>query len=153
MRSALLAGIAALTLAAGCGGDDDGRDAATSPTDAFTSGFVTGPQRPSGELEPLYKGDRAPREPAGLPAGTPRVVTQAGCLACHQLGTAGNSGPGNNLTAIGARRTASQIRRSLLAPSAPMPSYRQLPRAQLDTLVDYLAGLRDRDCPGTSDCG
>ena len=85
-----------------------------------------------------------------------RVFTGAGCLACHQLGERGNSGPGDNLAGLGARKSRAQIRRALLNPKAPMPSYRQLSPANLDALVTYLASLRDSgagNCPDGSDCG
>jgi menaquinol-cytochrome c reductase cytochrome b/c subunit len=81
-----------------------------------------------------------------------RVLTGAGCLACHQIGERGNSGPGDNLDGVGTRKTPAQIRTALLNPEAPMPSYRQLSPANLDALVAYLASLRG-DCPEGSDCG
>jgi len=46
---------------------------------------------------------------------------------------------------------ASAIRRSLIDPPPPMPSY-EGPRDKLDALVAYLSSLRD-DCPDGSDCG
>jgi mono/diheme cytochrome c family protein len=147
MRGAPLACLVVVALA-GCGGDD-GRGGGTT---TFGSGFVRSPQLPAEELERAYT-TGMPSHPEG-PAGAPSVLVQAGCLACHQIATSGNSGPGNTLSAIGTRRTASQIRRSLLGGApAPMPSFRALPRAKLDALVAYLAALGDRDCPGTSDCG
>ena len=99
---------------------------------------------------------------AGTTATTPvrisgeRVFTGAGCLACHQLGDRGNSGPGDNLAGLGARKSRTQIRRAMLNPKAPMPSYRQLSPANLDALVTYLASLRDSgggSCPDDADCG
>ena len=99
---------------------------------------------------------------AGTTATTPtpalsgeRVLTGAGCLACHQLGERGSGGPGDNLAGIGARRSPAEIRRALLDPEPPMPSYRQLSRPNLDALVAYLATLREggADCPDGSDCG
>jgi mono/diheme cytochrome c family protein len=97
-------------------------------------------------------------EPADKTATTPtpisgeRVLTGAGCLACHQIGARGNGGPGDSLDGIGARRSPAQIRRALLKPEPPMPSYRQLSPANLDALVAYLGSLRG-DCPEGSDCG
>ena len=85
-----------------------------------------------------------------------RVLTGAGCLACHQIGERGNSGPGDSLAGVGARKSPAQIRRALLNPEAPMPSYRQLSPANLDALVTYLASLRDSgggNCPDEADCG
>ena len=99
-----------------------------------------------------------PARTAPAPAGGARLVAAFGCLACHQLGSEGNSGPGNNLTGIGARRSRAEIRRALLDPKAPMPSYRALPREQLDDLVAYLSALRGSSpggepCPDGADCG
>jgi mono/diheme cytochrome c family protein len=82
-----------------------------------------------------------------------RVIAGAGCLACHQLGERGRPGPGDNLDAIGSRRTPAQIRRALLSPKAPMPSYRRrLSQTNFDALVAYLASLHG-DCPAGGDCG
>jgi hypothetical protein len=108
MRRAPLACLVVVALA-GCGGDD-GRSAGTT---TFGSGFVRSPQLPAEELEPTYT-TGMPRHPEG-PPGAPSVLVQSGCLACHQIGTSGNSGPGNNLSAIGSRRSASQIRRALVS--------------------------------------
>src|SRR5204862_5077291 len=88
---------------------------------------------------------------AAEPNDGKRVVLASGCLACHQIGSEGNSGPGNNLSGIGARRSAAQIRGALLHATAPMPSYRELPRAQLDDLVAYLSALRG-GAPGDPPC-
>ncbi|HEV7805097.1 MAG TPA: cytochrome c [Solirubrobacteraceae bacterium] len=91
---------------------------------------------------------------ASLIAAERRAVTDAGCLACHQIGPRGNSGPGSNLDAIGDRLPRSAIRRSLLDAAAPMPSYGQLPPERLDAIVAYLSSLRDgASCPDDRDCG
>ncbi len=88
-----------------------------------------------------------------------RVFERSGCLACHQLGSEGNSEPGNNLTGIGGRRSPAEIRRSIVDAPNPMPSYRRLGRERLDDLVAYLSALRggssagDPPCPDGSDCG
>jgi mono/diheme cytochrome c family protein len=121
-----------LTVAfAGCGGSD-GNHAATIAT------------IPSGTK-------RATAAPEQIAAGG-RVVTDSGCLACHQIGNLGQSGPGSNLTGIGERRTPAEIRRGLLNAPAPMPPYNHLSRDRLDALVAYLSSLRDA-CPDGSDCG
>ena len=78
---------------------------------------------------------------ANLEAGQ-TVVNQSGCGACHKFGEAGNSGPGPNLTHIGAKLPAAAIERTLINPTAPMPSYRDLPKEKFDALVQYLASLR-----------
>lgn len=102
-------------------------------------------------------GDAEPAATAPADDGR-RVILASGCLACHQIGSEGNSGPGNNLSGIGGRRSAAQIRGALLNATAPMPSYRSLPRTQLDDLVAYLSGLRGdaaggAPCPDGADCG
>ena len=83
----------------------------------------------------------------GLPpvAGAERgrqVVAQNGCLACHRIGGTGNAGPGPQLDEVGQRLPASAIRRLLVNPTPPMPSYRELPPDDLAALTRYLAGLR-----------
>ena len=70
------------------------------------------------------------------------VVAQSGCLACHKIGENGNDGPGPNLTDIGDRLLPGAIRRTLENPTAPMPSFRNLPTQKKDDLVAFLASLR-----------
>src|SRR5919197_1236153 len=70
------------------------------------------------------------------------VANQSGCGACHKFGEAGNAGPGPALGKIGARLPRDAIARTLRNPTAPMPSYRNLPPDKFNALVDYLAGLR-----------
>jgi ubiquinol-cytochrome c reductase cytochrome b subunit/menaquinol-cytochrome c reductase cytochrome b/c subunit len=70
------------------------------------------------------------------------VANQAGCGACHQFGEAGNDGPGPPLDKIGEQLPREAIARTLRSPTAPMPSYRDLPPEQFNALVDYLAALR-----------
>jgi ubiquinol-cytochrome c reductase cytochrome b subunit/menaquinol-cytochrome c reductase cytochrome b/c subunit len=79
--------------------------------------------------------------PASLIAGQ-QVVNQSGCGACHKFGDAGNSGPGPNLTKIGDRLPREAIVRTLRNPTAPMPSYQDLPPKKFNALVDYLSALR-----------
>jgi menaquinol-cytochrome c reductase cytochrome b/c subunit len=69
------------------------------------------------------------------------VAAQSGCLACHKIGENGNSGPGPNLTEIGKRLPAPAIRRTLDNPTAPMPSFRDLPPRKKNDLVAFLAQL------------
>jgi quinol---cytochrome c reductase cytochrome c subunit, bacillus type len=69
------------------------------------------------------------------------VAAQSGCLACHKIGENGNSGPGPNLTTIGARLPAAAIRRTLENPTPPMPSYRDLPSQKKSDLVAFLSQL------------
>ncbi len=138
MRIASLACLAAMALAGCGGGDGDNGDTARTP-----STDTTAMARPPGP------GPGARPDPQ-LVAGR-RVLEQSGCLACHQIGATGNSGPGNNLEGIGARRTPAQIERALTDSPAPMPSFAALPSARRDALVAYLAALRG--CPEGSDCG
>jgi ubiquinol-cytochrome c reductase cytochrome b subunit/menaquinol-cytochrome c reductase cytochrome b/c subunit len=56
-----------------------------------------------------------------------KVVAQSGCLACHKIGDNGNSGPGPDLTHIASRLYSQGIARTLVNPTAPMPSFRNLP--------------------------
>jgi menaquinol-cytochrome c reductase cytochrome b/c subunit len=74
-----------------------------------------------------------------------QVAAASGCLACHKLGDNGNSGPGPELTHIGARLPRLAIARTLINPTSPMPSFASL-RAQSPTrfnaLVDFLGSLR-----------
>src|SRR6476619_6776987 len=55
-----------------------------------------------------------------------QVVPQSGCLACHKIGENGNDGPGPPLTEIGSRLPAQAIARTLVNPTAPMPSFQSL---------------------------
>jgi menaquinol-cytochrome c reductase cytochrome b/c subunit len=73
------------------------------------------------------------------------VTAQAGCLACHKIGENGNAGPGPNLTKVGERLPREAIARTLVNPTAPMPSFAGLQRddpQQFDNLVDFLSQLR-----------
>jgi hypothetical protein len=71
------------------------------------------------------------------------VLAQTGCLACHRLGENGNAGPGPDLTHIGSKRSAAAIERAIINPTAPMPSFRNLPKPKLRALVTFLALLRE----------
>jgi quinol---cytochrome c reductase cytochrome c subunit, bacillus type len=70
------------------------------------------------------------------------VANQSGCGACHKFGEAGNSGPGPDLSKIGQRLAPAAIARTLRSPTAPMPSYKDLPPDKFNALVEYLAALR-----------
>jgi quinol---cytochrome c reductase cytochrome c subunit, bacillus type len=69
------------------------------------------------------------------------VTAQSGCLACHKIGENGNDGPGPHLTDIGAKLPKAALRRTLDNPTAPMPSFRNLPEEKKAALVDFLAQL------------
>jgi menaquinol-cytochrome c reductase cytochrome b/c subunit len=70
------------------------------------------------------------------------VVAQSGCLACHKIGENGNDGPGPHLTDIGSKLQPAAIRRTLDNPTAPMPSFRNLPAAKKNALVAFLSQLQ-----------
>jgi hypothetical protein len=70
------------------------------------------------------------------------VAAQSGCMACHKFGHNGNDGPGPHLTDIGARLPRQAIARTLINPTAPMPSYQDLPEEKRDALVEFLSQLR-----------
>lgn len=70
------------------------------------------------------------------------VVAQSGCLACHKIGENGNAGPGPNLTHIASRLPRYGIARTLVNPTAPMPSFRNLPPQKFQAVVNFLAQLK-----------
>jgi len=107
-------------------------------------------------LLPFY--DRGPeRRPERRPIATPaavvqaggsqlaeyeagkKVVAQSGCLACHKIGENGNAGPGPNLTHIASRIPRQAIARTLVNPTAPMPSFKNLPPKKFAAIVNFLA--------------
>jgi ubiquinol-cytochrome c reductase cytochrome b subunit/menaquinol-cytochrome c reductase cytochrome b/c subunit len=73
------------------------------------------------------------------------VVGESGCLACHQIGDAGNNGPGPPLTHIGKILSPGQIASTLRNPTAPMPSFQGLAKAhpkEFENLVQFLSMLQ-----------
>jgi ubiquinol-cytochrome c reductase cytochrome b subunit/menaquinol-cytochrome c reductase cytochrome b/c subunit len=70
------------------------------------------------------------------------VVAQSGCLACHKIGENGNAGPGPNLTHIAARLPTLAIARTLVNPTAPMPSFKNLPPNKFKAAVAFLSQLK-----------
>src|SRR5262249_44341279 len=73
------------------------------------------------------------------------VVGQAGCLACHVLGSNGNNGPGPPLTHIGPTLRPQAIASTLRTPTAPMPSFQSLAQQspeKFQNLVNFLAELQ-----------
>ncbi len=71
-----------------------------------------------------------------------QVTAQSGCLACHKIGENGNDGPGPPLTEIGQRLPRQALARTMINPTAPMPSFRDLPPDQFDNLIEFLANLK-----------
>jgi hypothetical protein len=69
------------------------------------------------------------------------VAAQSGCLACHRIGEYGNEGPGPDLTHIASRLPGQAIARTLVKPTAPMPSFRHLPKPKFNALVEFLSLL------------
>jgi ubiquinol-cytochrome c reductase cytochrome b subunit/menaquinol-cytochrome c reductase cytochrome b/c subunit len=70
------------------------------------------------------------------------VVGQSGCLACHKIGDNGNDGPGPNLTHIGSIVLPGGIASTLRNPTAPMPSFKNLPPNKFQALVGFLSLLQ-----------
>ncbi len=71
-----------------------------------------------------------------------KVIAGSGCLACHKLGENGNNGPGPELTHVGARIPRQGIARTLVNPTAPMPSFRHLPPKKFQDAVTFLSQLK-----------
>ncbi len=72
------------------------------------------------------------------------AVASSGCLGCHVIGENGGS-LGPDLTEIGQRLPGPAIARTLVNPTAPMPSYAKLRTEspeKFQALVDYLASLK-----------
>jgi menaquinol-cytochrome c reductase cytochrome b/c subunit len=72
------------------------------------------------------------------------VAAQSGCLACHKIGENGNDGPGPHLTTIADKLPAEAIRRTLQNPTAPMPSFKNMPPEKLNALVNFLSSLKSK---------
>ena len=73
------------------------------------------------------------------------VAAQSGCQGCHKIGENGNAGPGPDLTHIGSRLPRNAIARTLVNPTAPMPSFVNLQKQhpqEFNALVDFLANLK-----------
>jgi ubiquinol-cytochrome c reductase cytochrome b subunit/menaquinol-cytochrome c reductase cytochrome b/c subunit len=70
------------------------------------------------------------------------VVAQSGCEACHVIGENGNAGPGPVLTHVGARLPSGAIARTLVNPTAPMPSFKNLPPKKFNAVVNFLEALK-----------
>jgi menaquinol-cytochrome c reductase cytochrome b/c subunit len=106
----------------------------------FAMGFLTYLGASAGSTNEIDSIPYPPEYEAGA-----IVAAQSGCLACHKFGENGNDGPGPELTDIAAKLPKAAIRRTLENPTAPMPSYRDLPEEKKTALVDFLAQLRGED--------
>ena len=74
-----------------------------------------------------------------------QVVAQSGCQACHVIGENGNDGPGPPLTDIATRLPKQALSRTLVNPTAPMPSFKALQENEpekFDAMVTYLSQLK-----------
>ena len=79
------------------------------------------------------------------------VTAASGCLGCHKIGENGNT-LGPNLTEIGDRLGKDAIARTLVNPTAPMPSYAQLQEShpeQFDQMVDFVSSLKEDMAEGS----
>jgi ubiquinol-cytochrome c reductase cytochrome b subunit/menaquinol-cytochrome c reductase cytochrome b/c subunit len=82
-----------------------------------------------------------------------QVVAQSGCLACHKIGENGNSGPGPDLSDIGDRLPAQAIQRTLINPTAPMPSFAGLQKSspqKFKALVTFVSSLKKYSGTGSA---
>ncbi len=70
------------------------------------------------------------------------VAAQSGCLACHKLGENGNDGPGPQLTHVADKVPELAIAQTLRNPTAPMPSFKNLPPEKFKALVAFLGQLK-----------
>ena len=74
-----------------------------------------------------------------------QVVAQSGCEACHKFGENGNGGPGPELTKIADRLPKQAIARTLVNPTAPMPSFRSLQQKdpkKFNAMLTFLSQLK-----------
>ncbi|MGI9081429.1 MAG: c-type cytochrome [Thermoleophilaceae bacterium] len=72
------------------------------------------------------------------------VVAASGCLACHKIGENGGT-LAPNLTEVGDRLGRDAIARTLVNPTAPMPTFRDIKEQnpeQFDELVSFVASLK-----------
>jgi menaquinol-cytochrome c reductase cytochrome b/c subunit len=104
-------------------------------------GAVAGP--PSQIDKPISAAVKAqgPKMVAEVEKGR-QVAAQSGCLACHKIGENGNAGPGPHLDDIADRLPRQAIARTLINPTAPMPSFKNLPADKFNALVNYLSTLK-----------
>src|SRR3954464_388247 len=82
-------------------------------------------------------GPTPPQDQQGKQGAAP-----SGCEACHKFGENGNDGPGPPLTQIADRLPKQAIARTLIKPTAPMPSFKNLPPDKFNALVTFLSQLK-----------
>ena len=68
------------------------------------------------------------------------AVAQSGCQACHRSAER-QPRPGPHLTHIAAD-AARAIERTLVNPTAPMPSFKNLPPKKFEAIVNFLSTLK-----------
>ena len=91
-------------------------------------------------------------------ASGPSLFNSDGCIACHTInGKGGSVGP--NLSHVGSQRSLSWIKTQIVTPSAHfapgsmvtingksfmaiMPSHKNMPKSQVNTLAHYLESLK-----------
>jgi menaquinol-cytochrome c reductase cytochrome b/c subunit len=103
-------------------------------------GAVAGPPTEISMPTPAKVIAQGPRAAEAYESGK-QVVAQAGCLACHRIGENGNSGPGPDLTEIADRLPQAGIERTLINPTAPMPTFKGLQEKQPEQFKDLVAYL------------
>ncbi|HEX4108994.1 MAG TPA: c-type cytochrome [Solirubrobacteraceae bacterium] len=104
-------------------------------------GASAGPPTTISMLPPATVTASGPAAVTAYEAGK-AVVAQSGCEACHTIGDDGNPGPGPNLTHIGSRIPRQAIARTLVNPTAPMPSFANLPSKKFNAIVNFLSDLK-----------
>ena len=109
----------------------------------FAMGYLTYLGASAGSPNEIDMKTAAKYEPGKL------VVAQSGCLACHKIGENGNDGPGPELTDIGDKLRAQAIARTLDNPTAPMPSFKNLPAQKKADLTAFLASLKEGSTNGS----
>ena len=70
------------------------------------------------------------------------AASDVACGACHTIGNAGNPGPGPALTHVGSRIPLAGIERTLVNPTAPMPSFKDLPPKEFTAIATFISDLR-----------
>jgi mono/diheme cytochrome c family protein len=73
------------------------------------------------------------------------IFAQTGCQHCHTIEhNGGTKGP--DLSGVGLRLSAAQIKKQILGGGRQMPSFQEmLKKSEVDDLVAYLRSCRDKD--------
>jgi hypothetical protein len=103
--------------------------------------IVSSPEEPPLPSVPVAVGRAGGKELSDFKAGR-TVYAQSGCAACHRIGDYGNARPGPNLTHVASRLPRQAIARTLVNPTAPMPSFKNLPAKKFKAVVEFLSLLR-----------